>query len=100
MSSWGDAAKKALELAGSGLTGLEMIGELVLPLLDGKNAAIDTATLSVLRTIHAIVTTVQNGATGKVTNDQVDDALVHLQAQLSANDRQAQVDIDAKFPPG
>lgn len=97
--SWTSEAKKILGLAASGLTGLEMIGEIVQPLLDDKSAALDAATLAIVRTIHAIVTTVQAGASGKVSNDDVTASLTHLQAQLAANDRQAQIDIDTKFPP-
>jgi hypothetical protein len=98
MSSWTDEAKKLLQLAGSGLTGLEMIGEIIQPLLDSKTAALDASTLSVLRTIHAIVDTLKQGAAGTVGLDQVNSALTHLRAQIEANDRQAQADIDAKFP--
>lgn len=99
MASWTEEAKKLLQLASSGLTGLEMIGEIIQPLLDSKTAELDAGTLSVLRTVHAIVDTLKQGAAGKVGADQVNAALTHLRAQIEVNDRQAQADIDAKFPP-
>lgn len=98
--SWSSGARTVLQLAASGLTGLEMIGDLVKPLLDDKTAALDSSVLSALRTIQAIVTTVQAGAAGKVSNEMVADSLTHLRAQLEVNDRQAQIDIDTKFPAG
>jgi DNA-binding NarL/FixJ family response regulator len=97
--SWTSEAKTVLQLASSALTGLEMIGEIVEPILDGKTAALDASVLSALRTIRAIVTTLQAGAAGEVSSEMVTDSLTHLHAQLDANDRQAQADIDAKFPP-
>lgn len=99
MTTWTTEAKQILKIASSGLTGLEMIGEIIKPLLTGKFADLDASVLAALRTIHAIVTTVEKGATGVVTIEAVEDSMTHLSSQLAVNDRQAQADIDKKFPP-
>ena len=100
MASSFNELKQVLRLVSTGMTGLEMIGDLIAPFLSGKAASIEGDILNVMRTIHAIVSSVKDGADGKVSTDQVEDALTHLRAQLAANDRATQAEIDAKFPPG
>lgn len=98
--SFASDAKNILDIAASGLHGLEMVGDIASSLI--PNA--DPKVLAGLHAIVAIVDSVRNGLDGTASVQDVQDRIADARAKMTSNDQSGQkaIDdaIDAKFPTG
>lgn len=89
-------AKHVLDVAASGLHGLEVVGELAKSLI--PDSANPQRVLEVLHTITAIVDSVRAGWEGTASLEDVQDSLQVARDKISANDQAVDDAIDRKFP--
>lgn len=101
MSSFSDDAKKVLDLAGSAIRGLELVGNLARAELGTDKGA---SALAKLDLIGKLVDVVKGGFDGSVQVDDVkkhiDDQMAKFEAGLAQLDADDQTAIDKKFPTG